>query len=344
MAKKPYRIEVSSPTHGKPKYFLVKDVKVRDKKRKAMKYIGTELPPPAELEAFKLEHAYEMEIKAAKKKSELSASFFTSEYLSANQISELENLRYIYAAVTNLLTVNEAETYEKNFEINYISGTTQFEGNTLTLTQTKYLLLSGMTPKDKSLREINEVQNFKKVIDYRNRYRGKVTLDFIRNLHALVMDNIDPESAGTFRRTDDVAITGCPLDLAPAAAIEAELQAALEAYYSRLENECHPFEAAVLFHYTFEAIHPFSDGNGRVGREIFNYMLKKEKFPRLLFLGEDREIYITALQAGNDGDMAGMVTFLANLILQQRMSILSENLKKVVIPPKKKGQMRLVDF
>jgi Fic family protein len=42
----------------------------------------------------------------------------------------------------------------------YIYGTTAIEGNTLTLQETHYLLNEEIVPKEKSLREINEVQNF----------------------------------------------------------------------------------------------------------------------------------------------------------------------------------------
>lgn len=318
---------------------------VKGKKRKVSKYIKTgDAPSNEELERFKREHAYQLELKAARKKAELSAPQYSSDLLSKDMIADLEELRFVYHRFEELLTVNEAEVYEREFEINYVSGTTKIEGNTLTWEQTKDLLLAGILPKDRSSREIYEVDNFKRVIRYRNSYRKKVSLDFIRNMHALIMDNIDIESAGTFRRTDDVMIAGCSMDLTPAAVIEEELAQAITEYYSDLKAGKHPFESAILFHYKFETIHPFTDGNGRVGREVLNFMLMREKFPKLLFLGRDRELYISALKLGNEDRLGEMVSSLAELILSQRMDILVRNLEKVIEPPEKTGQMRLTDF
>lgn len=188
------------------------------------------------------------------------------------------------------------------------------------------------------------MDNFNKFIRYWNSYKKKVSLDFVRNMHALIMDNIDIESAGTFRRTEDVNIAGCSMGLAPAAVIEEELAEAIMEYYSDMKGGRHPFESAILFHYRFEAIHPFTDGNGRVGREVLNFMLMKERFPKLLFLGKDRELYIKALKLGNEGRMGEMVSLLAEPILSQRMDILVKNLERVIEPPVKGGQMRLTDF
>ena len=345
MARGAYRVEVTYSKYGKPKYFLVKDILVKGKKRKVLKYIKTgDAPSNDELDRFKREHAYQLELKAARKKAELSADHYSSDLLGKDVIADLEELRFVYQRFEELLTVNETEVYERDFEINYVSGTTRYEGNTLTLEQTKDLLLAGILPKDRSSREIYEVDNFKKVIRYRNSYKKKVNLDFIRNLHALIMDNIDIESAGTFRRTDDVIIAGCSMDLAPAAVIEVELIQAINDYYSDLKAGKHPFESAILFHYRFETIHPFTDGNGRVGREVLNFMLMRERFPKLLFLGKDRELYLSALKLGNQDRLGDMVSLLAELILSQRMGILVKNLEKVIEPPVKSGQMRLSDF
>ena len=73
-------------------------------------------------------------------------------------------------------------------------------------------------------------------------------------------------------------------------------------------------------------------------------MLRRIGYPRLLFLGSDRDTYLEALRFGNNGDYARMIEIFSNLIIEQRLESLTENLKKVVIPPKKTGQVRLTDF
>lgn len=345
MPKRPYRVEISLRKRGAPRYLLAKDVKVHGKKLTARKYICSGTPPTLEeVERFREEFAYEMEMKIAAKKAKISKDFYESDYLSAEQIGFIEEIRYTYLALKELLTTSELEVYEKNFEIKYIQGTTFIEGNTMSLPEARDLLLNGIQPKDKVLREINEVQNFKNVVNYRNRYRGKVTLDFIRHLHAHIMCNIDDESAGSFRRSDDISILGCDFRVCPSELIESELQQLIDNYYNRLGLNYHPFEEAVLFHHKFETIHPFTNGNGRVGREVFNYMLMKEKYPRLLFLGDNRAIYLDALRYGDENDYSSMVSVFAGLIRDQRQEVLRENLKKVVSAVKKKGQLRLTDF
>jgi fido (protein-threonine AMPylation protein) len=343
MGRKPYRVEINY-SHGRPSYYLVKDVKVRGKKRKTRKYIGHVPPSAKDINKYRKEYAFEMEIRAAEKKAELSCSFYTSKCLSFNQIKDIETIRFVYKTFTDLLTTSEIERYERNFEVTYIQGTTSIEGNTLSIKQAWDLLVNGQSPVGKSLREINEVQNFKKVKEYRDKYRGKVSVDFVRNLHSLIMNNIDYASAGTFRRTDDIGIIGCDLAITPAMEIEGEILRIINEYYEKLERNVHPFEASVLFHYQFEMLHPFTDGNGRVGREILNYMLKKSGYPKLLFLGSNRGKYLDSLKMGNEGKYSEMIQMFFDLIYEQRYHILIENLKNVVIPPQKTKQRLLEDF
>ena len=346
MGRRPYRVEIVYPKKGKPQYYLAKDVKVRDKKGKVKKYLSCGYTPPSkdDIERYRKNYAYEMEFRVAQKKAQLSSSFYSSEYLSPHQITQLEEIRYVYQAVAELLTTNELEKYEQDFEVYYVQGTTQIEGNTLSLNEAYDLLINDILPKKRNLREINEVQNFKKVKKYRDSYRGNVTFDFIKTLHALIMDNIDVESAGAFRRVDNVDIVGCDLKLTPSAMIEEELQRIIEECHARIKYGHQPFQEAVMFHYKFEMIHPFTDGNGRVGREVLNYMLKKNKYPKLLFLGKDRDRYIDALRLGNEERYGEMISVFADLVVDQRSEVLKANLEKAVVPIRKKGQLRIMDF
>lgn len=344
VARKPYRVEVNYPKGKPPQYFLAKDVRFKGKKSKVKKYLGKKPPTPEEVERYSHEYAFDIENRVALKKAELSTTLYKSDYLSFAEVQNIEELRFIYKTFTDLLTANEIEAYEQKFEVHYVQGTTSIEGNTFSVEETHDLLVEGIQPGNKPLREINEIQNFKKVKQFRDKYRGKVTVNFIKLLHSMIMDNIDYESAGAFRRTDDIGIIGCDLIVSPSIMIEDELQELIDEYYSNLEVGKYPFEEAVLFHYKFEMIHPFADGNGRVGREVFNYMLIKEDYPRLLFLGTDREKYISTLKLGNEGNYGQMVQNFADIILFQRAEVLKENLRKVICPPKKDGQMRLNDF
>jgi Fic family protein len=344
MGRRAYRVEVNYPTGKTRQFFLVKDVQFGGKHRKVKKYLSVEPLGEREKAAISSKYAAEMELRAAAKKAEMSLKSYESQLLPRETLLSVERVRWIYNSVLELSTTNEIEAYEEKFEITYIQGTTSIEGNTLTRTQAENLLLHGVTPEGKNLREINEVQNFKKVVAYRNAYKRRVTIDFIRNLHALVMDNIDTESAGQFRRRDDLGIRGCDLQVTPSELIESELIEILSDYYNGLDAGKHPFELAVMFHYRFEMIHPFTDGNGRVGREILNYMLTRTHYPRLLFLGTDRARYIRALKRGNDEQYLEMVKVFAELIIEQRLKILEERLQATASGVKRVGQTRLTDF
>lgn len=328
-----YRIELSRTKKGTPRYFLVKEIKVGGKPVRARKYIGSGVPPAEhEIKGLRRQFAADLEFKAAGSAGNASAKRYTSAYLSREQMERLERLRYLHRSFADLLTTSERERYKEDFEVNYIQGTTAIEGNTLTVMQAYDLLINDIPPQGKSLREINEVQNFRKMIAYRDRYNKKISINFIKNVHAIIMNNIDNESAGVFRRTDMIGIMGCDVRVAPSTEIENELNEIINNHYDNLKKGCHPFEQAVLFHYSFEMIHPFTDGNGRVGRELFNYLLMKNRpaYPRLLFLGKDRPGYIRALKLGNEEKYPEMISFFVDLIINQRLDTIEKNFKSLL--------------
>jgi Fic family protein len=345
MARRPYRVEVYYSKNTSPRYYLVRDVRSGNRKTKVKQYLCSDVRPSQEdVERYRKIYAYDLEIKAARAAGKLGTDIFKTSYLSKEYVDSIEEIRYLYKRFTESLTVNELEQYEKFFEIHYVHGTTAIEGNTLTLGETEDLLLYGLVPESKNVREINEVQNFKNVKKYRDGYKGKVKIDFIRHLHAILMQNIDDQSAGSFRKTDDIGIAGCELRVCPALEIKPELEKITDIYYDRIEKGYSPFEEAIMFHYFFEMIHPFSNGNGRVGREIFNFMLSKGKYPKLLFLGEARDKYIKSLKLGNEERYSEMNEYFADIIISQRLEILRTRIKTAIEGPERGGQLTLQSF
>lgn len=87
----------------------------------------------------------------------------------------------------------------------------------------------------------------------------------------------------------------------------------LVAEYAQKAELTHPIVLAAWIHYSFIAIHPFSDGNGRVARALMLLALLKGKYPPLVISRESRSEYIEALDKGNDGDLELLIRFFAKL-------------------------------
>ncbi|MFV9505447.1 MAG: Fic family protein [Oscillochloridaceae bacterium umkhey_bin13] len=126
------------------------------------------------------------------------------------------------------------------------------------------------------------------------------------------MDKIIPD-AGQWR-TIPVHMRGSALTLPHPREVPALMQQWV-AWIVSEEAQRHPIiVSAALAHHGFEAVHPFSDGNGRVGRLVLNLMLMRAGYPPALLLREWRMAYIHALEAANHGDYRGIITLVGRAV------------------------------
>jgi len=332
MIVKLYRIETQQLKTSEI-YYLVKSIRVRDKVRKVRVKIGKTRPNNKEELKLTTTPNIDLETKALNKKLDMNQALNHVKYIPSEAQRRLEKAKHWKTWFHLFLTTSEAKYFESAREVEYVHGTTAIEGNTFTVQQVDMLLQNGVSPSGKSLREINEVQNYLKVREYRDSYNRKVTIPFIRRLHNLVMDNIDLQSAGRFRRIDSIGITGVDISVTPALLIEEELLKIINDYYENIKHGWHPFEEAILFHYWFELIHPFTDGNGRVGREVLNHMLTKAGYPRLIISMDKREKYITALEHGNKGQYKTMINLFIDLLEDERADLFHKIQSGEIAPP-----------
>ena len=76
--------------------------------------------------------------------------------------------------------------------------------------------------------------------------------------------------------------------------VESEFKKLMK-WHAKNKNRYHPVILAAYFHSAFESIHPFRDGNGRTGRLILNFMLRKYGFPMIDIKNKDKERYYKSL-------------------------------------------------
>jgi Fic family protein len=315
--------------------YLVLAFKHEGKGHQIQRYIGKGKMGQSKIKELKVKYSDWFINESLKKKAQLASKYFTSGFLTIEEVVELERVRYAFLAYRKRFFPNEVEKLERDFELDYIYSTTATEGNTSTLAEVTRLLEDGISPKGRSLREVYEIRNYKDVLDYRKGFKKDLSMKFILRLHELIQRDIDQYTLGALRRIE-VGISGSDTELVPAAFIEEELYKLL-LWCSKEKDQLHPVELAARFHVRFENIHPFIDGNGRVGREIFNWTVTRSGYPPLNFNVMRRDEYLDGLERAQHGDPRLFLKYIIeNYLEQMRKRLGNSPLKEVLIVEKTK--------
>lgn len=243
-------------------YYRVKSIKIKGKVGKKKVYMGVNLSS---------EELLKKEREADKELGILSA------VLEKEELNFLETIKRDFSKEPKENLENRYEVFCSLFTYD----STGIEGNTLTPDETSFLLFEGIVPKNRDLREINETLNHKKAFDYMLNYEEDITKEFVFELHRLIVNNTlrqDLISQIGRYRTVQVFIGN---SLPPKPSDVPEKMANLLKWYANNREKLHPLIVASYFHAEFEKIHPFVDGNGRVGRLLMNFILHKNKFPMI---------------------------------------------------------------
>ncbi len=224
----------------------------------------------------------------------LKKDFFLGE-----KLEEVEACKLHFQNVFLKLDEKTRKEILKNFVIEFSFNTTSIEGNTINLEEAKALLQEGLTPKDKTLREIYDVQNTDKVFfDILNK-KQDLSHELIISIHSGLMDNIDKR---TGYRTTEVRVLRANFEASPAPYVITDMNLLLN-WYNQNKDKLHPLALASIFHHKFERIHPFMDGNGRTGRMLLNYILMKNNYPPLVIHKKIRKDYLEALRTADKSNL-----------------------------------------
>ncbi len=195
--------------------------------------------------------------------------------------------------------LTKTETF-KNFVIEFAFNTASIEGNTINLNEAKNLLQEGYTPKNKTLREIYDLQNTEKVFFELISGNEELSHDLIIKIHSGLMENIDIRT-GSYR-THDVRVIHSNFEATPAPYVKTDMGLLLK-WYDKNKEKMNPLVLATIFHHKFEKIHPFFDGNGRTGRMVLNYILLRNNYPPLVIHKKFKMKYLEAMRTA---DLSGL--------------------------------------
>lgn len=229
-----------------------------------------------------------------------------------------------------LKIIDESELSESVFNSNAI------ENSTLTLKETERILLEMEVSRNVSVREVFEAKNLARVMEYAGSkaLESDLSMDLILLLHEMLIGNINDAIAGRFRSTGEYVRVGTHIAPAPEH-IEQMIETILLDYSSDHDN--YFADKIAKSHLDFETVHPFCDGNGRMGRVIINFQLMKYGFPRIIIRDKEKRIYYSAFSEYHDSKKTKTMEKIVTLSL-------TESLHKRIAYLRSEDIISLADF
>ena len=279
------------------KYYLAHSYRVGDRVKKISRYLGSNL---SEKELDRLRRRAEELIK-----EEIKERNILEYELSKEEIE-------LYKRYDGKIKIGHFQKYDwKKFTEIFTYNTNAIEGSTLEFSEVKKLLEDKEVPKDSDDLEALDVAN---ALEYMNKAKGEISVDFIKKIHLYCFKNTK-SFAGKLRNVEVVVTDRSGRIIhrgAPFVKVRILLNE-LVGWYDKHRKKYPPLLLAAIIHDQFETIHPFQDGNGRVGRILLNYILKKHKYPYINVRLKDRQEYYGILHIfQTKGDIKPTLRFLIN--------------------------------
>jgi Fic family protein len=211
--------------------------------------------------------------------------------LKESEIFRLEEIRVKLDILKRVLP-KSYDSYKQDEFVKYAQGTSAVEGNSIRLREAQQILEKGISISGHTVREVKEIENLEKVRIYlqiKKEFNERTML----KCHSILIDN-KKDKPGKYR-DEPMYITASKVKPIHESKVKEETKKIFD-YYEKNKKTIYPFDLACELHPWFEQIHPFFDGNGRIGREFMNFVLLKNNFPRIIINLSNRETYIKTLE------------------------------------------------
>lgn len=160
------------------------------------------------------------------------------------------------------------------------------ENSTLTLEDTEKILAGSTLDRKVNVLEIYEAKNLASITEtLLEKDKFPLTVKLITDLHKTLLTHIDEQIAGRFRSGKEWVRVGSHLGANPQF-VPTLMQELVDRYHQN--RDCFFLDAIAHFHAEFETIHPFVDGNGRMGRLLINLQLMNAGFPPIIIQNKNK--------------------------------------------------------
>ncbi len=275
----------------KPYYYLSEQIRIKGKNNKIQLYLGKNIPND-------LSEYYDKLFLKEKQliKDRLDDLFVFDNVFSREQVFKIEDLKTkLKYKMLNLSDFKKEQLWTR-YAVQFIFESNAIEGSKLSQAEVNSIVQKKQLKKTIERREIREVKNSIEAFNLIRNNKFKLNQHTIINLHKLLVDGLDINTG--YKKVDIIVNNK---KTTPVGHVRSEMNSLLNWLKDSKKSKRHPLAIASDFHQRFEYIHPFEDGNGRVGRLLFNFVLSQYGYPPILFLYQNRRSYFSALNQADDG-------------------------------------------
>ncbi len=226
-------------------------------------------------------------------------------------LDKIKNIDFPFLIITKKLTENKLKEFNNPFDITtkinewklrYIYNTDRIEGNPLTMQEVKTIITLGGASPELDKKAVLETINSRTALDNIFNTSNELTIDFIKKMHLAIQYGIDKD-AGQYKKLENciVGSNNILIDTTTPAEFTEQRMNNLIKWYDENKDKLNPLVLAAVFHNQFVFIHPFNDGNGRLARLIFNFILIKNGFFPIIFYSDEKETYYNKLRTTKSG-------------------------------------------
>ncbi|AMJ66805.1 Fic family protein [Hymenobacter sp. PAMC 26628] len=228
------------------------------------------------------------------------------------------------------LSAEQEQRVLQKFRLDWNYNSNAIEGNSLTLGETRSLLLHGLTAAGKPMRDHLDIKGHNEAVLWLEdfvRDERPLTEQFIRGMHQVLLGEPYEVQAqtpdgqptrkmiqpGQYKRQPNNVLTstGEMFYFASPEETPGRMTDLVDWYRQETENsELHPVALAAEFHYRFVRIHPFDDGNGRMSRLLMNLILLRHGYSITVIKAADRNRYLATLAEADAGEPEPFLRFI----------------------------------